>query len=247
MDAFVIEIAGLAVAVQPMFASTMEYCRSFLTDREPEAFVEVTEADLAYEQEMAEKEAIEEGIRIRKYQGPHLERAAIQRKIALELLDRDTILLHGSTVAVDGAAYLFTAPCGTGKSTHTRLWREVFGDRAVMVNDDKPFLRITSSGVLAYGSPWCGKHGLGGNVCFPLKGICFLRRGPENRIHPAKPEDVLKELRHQCFTPEDPTRRETALALTDRLMQEVALWEMECTKESEAAVVSHRAMSGFGD
>jgi hypothetical protein len=54
----------------------------------------------------------------------------IQEKIAGQLLERDTLLLHGSTVAVDGQAYLFTAPCHTGKSTHTRLWRELFGDRA---------------------------------------------------------------------------------------------------------------------
>ena len=54
----------------------------------------------------------------------------IQEKIAGQLLERDTLLLHGSTVAVDGQAYLFTAPCHTGKSTHTRLWRKLFGDRA---------------------------------------------------------------------------------------------------------------------
>ena len=241
MEEFVIQIAGLAVGVRPMFSSTKEYCRDYLTDRIPDACVTVTETDLLYEQEMAEREALEEGIRIRKYAGPHLERAAIQRKVALELWKRDAFLLHGSTVAVDGAAYLFTAPCGTGKSTHTRLWREVFGARAVMVNDDKPFLQISQDGILAWGSPWCGKHGLGNNVSFPLKGICFLRRGSENRISRADPEQYRDQLRHQAFLPKDARAGE----FLDALIRWVPLWELECNQDPEAAVLSHGAMSNI--
>ena len=245
MDAFLMEIAGLAAHVQPLFISTREYCRAYLTERKAELFVEVTEADLVYEQRMLEKEAVEEGLRIRKFTGPFLERATIQRKVATELLNRNTVLLHGSTVAVDGAAYLFTAPCRTGKSTHTRFWREVFGPWAVMVNDDKAFLRITASGVLVYGSPWCGKHGLGTNICLPLKGICFLRRGAENLIDRAKPEDCLGELQHQCFVPEDSRGQTQALTLVNTLSQTVPLWEMACTKDPAAALVSYQAMSGM--
>lgn len=243
MDAFTMEIAGLVTCVQPMFFSTREYFRAYLTERKAEFFAAVTEEDLVYEQQMLEKEAIEEGLRIRKFTDPFLERATIQRKIAMELLSRNTVLLHGSTVGVDGAGYLFTAPCGTGKSTHTRFWRETFGPRAVMVNDDKAFLQITASGVLVYGSPWCGKHGLGTNICLPLKGICFLRRGEENRIYRAKPADCLGELQHQCFIPEDTQGRTQALILVKTLSQTVPLWEMACTKDPAAAQVSYQAMS----
>jgi len=147
-------------------------------------------------------------------------------------------------VGVDGMAYLFTAPCGTGKSTHTRFWRETFGKRAVMVNDDKSFLRITDSGVFAYGSPWSGKHGLDTNICLPLKGICFLHRGAENRICRAKIDDCLPQLRHQCMIPETSWGKEKALALVEELARQSPLWEMECTKDPAAALVSYRAMSG---
>ena len=236
------QIAGLNAQVQPMFISTREYCRPYLTEEAPELLVAVTEADLIFEQEMLEQEAVEEGLRIRKFTPPFLERTAIQRRIAQALLDRDTLLLHGSTVGVDGAAYLFTAPCGTGKSTHTRLWRELFGSRAVMVNDDKAFLRLTDSGVLAFGSPWTGKHGLGSNICLPLKGICFLRRGMENVIRQANPEAWLEELRHQSFLAEGSAK---ASALVDALSRRVPLWEMTCTKEPAAALTAYAAMSGL--
>lgn len=244
MDPFSIQIAGLVTHISPLFASTREFCRNYLTELEAECFVEVTKDDLSYSQKLLEMEAVEEGIRVRKFPEPFLERSTILRKIARELLNRDTLMLHGSTIAVDGAAYLFTAPCGTGKSTHTRLWREVFGSRAVMVNDDKPFLKVTSSSVLAYGAPWSGKHGLDNNICVPLKGICFLHRGLENRIWKASVEDSLEELKHQCQIPEDPSGQEKAIALVDALSKTVPLWEMTCTKDIEAAYVAFRAMSG---
>ena len=238
MDAFVMEVAGLVTQVQPMFFSTREYCRSYLSERKPEFFIEVTGEDLIRQQVLLDQEADAEGLRRRKFTDPFLERTVIQEKIAEKLLERNTLLLHGSTVAVDSQAYLFTAPCGTGKSTHTRLWREVFRDRAVMVNDDKVFLQLRQEGVWAYGSPWTGKHGIGNNISAPLKGICFLRRGTENRIQKAEPQKWLSELIHQCFLPE-----EQYSSLVRQLAQRIPLWEMTCTKDPQAATIAYETMS----
>ena len=242
MDAFKISIAGLRAEVQPMFLSTREYCKAYLTEEEPEISLTIRPEDLLYEQRMADLEADEEGLKRRKFTDPFLERASIQRQIAEALLRRNVLMTHGSTVGVDGQAYLFTAACGTGKSTHTRLWREVFGDRAVMVNDDKPFLEIREDGVIAHGSPWTGKHGLGTNVSMPLKGICILHRGPENVIRSLQPEDAMAMLLHQTHIPDGDSSLATTLVV--QLANTVPLWEMECTKEPEAAQVAYGAMSG---
>lgn len=241
MDAFVIEIAGFAVRVEPLYETTALYCQKYWTDRPAELSITVECGSLSREQILLDMEADAEGLKRRKFSDPFLERSFIQRRVGELLLERKVLLMHGSTVAVDGAAYLFTAPCGTGKSTHTRLWREVFGNRAVMVNDDKPFLRFAEEGVLAYGSPWTGKHGLGSNVCYPLKGICILSRGTENNIRRADPLAVRKFLRQQCFVPEE--GKERAFSLVDRLMDSVPVWQMECTKNPQAASVAWEAMS----
>ena len=232
MEPFVMEIAGFAIGVEPLFESTRMYCREYWTDREPEFHVTVKREDLVKEQELLNIEADEEGLKRRKFSDMFLERSVIQRRVAENLARRDVLLMHGSTVAVDGRAYLFTAPCGTGKSTHTRLWREVFGDRAVMVNDDKPFLKLTADAVLACGSPWTGKHGIGTNVCVPLGGICILSRGRENIIRPAEQDKTLEFLRSQCFPPQG----------LEKLLSRVGLWQMECTKDLEAAVTAFEAM-----
>lgn len=243
MAQFTMKIAGHAAQVSSLFDSTKDYCRQYWTEDTPEFSITVTREDLEFEQDFLLREALEEGIRVRKFTDPFLDRAAIQRKFAEYLFDREILLFHGSTVAVDGEAYLFTAHCGTGKSTHTRLWRQAFGQRAVMVNDDKPFLRVTEAGVLACGAPWSGKHGLDSNITAPLKGICILERGPENRIRRASEAEVLPMLQKQGCCPLAPEKYPQYLSLIQRLAATVPLWQMECTKEPQAALVSYAAMS----
>ena len=243
MAEFSIRIAGYTARVSSLFASTRDYCGKYLTEDEPHCRISVTREDLTFEQEALRQEAIEEGIRVRVFTDPFLERAAVQRKLAEFLFDRNILMTHGSTVAVDGKAYLFTAKCGTGKSTHTRLWRQVFGDRAVMVNDDKPFLKITEDGVFACGSPWSGKHGLDTNVTLPLQGICILTRGRENRIEGISPAEALPMLLHQSYCPLDPEKHTRFTELVRQLAEKTPLWQMQCNMDPSAAEISHDAMS----
>ena len=101
-------------------------------DGKPDFVIEVTDEEVEREKKKSEPGA-SKGI---------IESLAIYRKLCEKILDRNCVLFHCSAVAVDGKAYLFTAASGTGKSTHTRMWRQHFGGRAVMVNDDKPILRM---------------------------------------------------------------------------------------------------------
>jgi len=241
MAQFCLEIAGQAASVTSLFESTPHHFAKYLTDRESDFSIAVTAADLAFEQADADTEAAEEGFRQRNFPDPFLERAAIQRQFAEHLLEHSTILLHGSTLALDGKGYLFTARSGTGKSTHTRLWREVFGNRVQMVNDDKPFARLSGEEVTVWGSPWSGKHGLDTNMGVPLAGICLLERGPENTIRQAGPEE-LKDLL-KGFRPR--TQPQAALydELLAQLLQRVPLWQLTCNKAPEAAITAFEAMS----
>ena len=96
-----------------------------------------------------------------------------------------TILVAVVVFAMDGQAYLFSADSGVGKSTHSRLWQQVFGDqRVTIINDDKPALRLRDGVWYVYGTPWSGKYGLNHNLCYPLAGICFLERSKTNKIVP---------------------------------------------------------------
>lgn len=243
MADFLMQIAGHPAQIHALFESTPLYCQKYSAQAFPEFTVTVTREDLEFEAAALYEEALQEGFRIRNFPDPFLERAAIQRKFAEYLFDHDILLLHGSTVAVDGHAYLFTARCGTGKSTHTRLWCQLFGSRAVMVNDDKPFIQIKKDGIYASGSPWSGKHGLDTNITVPLKGICLLERGKENRIEKAEKEALLPMLLAQSYRPLDSHKEQRFLQLVDMLAENVPLWQMQCTKDIEAAQIAYNAMS----
>lgn len=246
MTEFTIRIAGRVAAVSALYASTRSFCEEYLCDAAPDFAVSVSPEDICFEREKSAREDALEGIPVRRVSDAYLETIAVQRKIAEALFAHDTLLFHGSVVAVDGAAYLFTAKSGTGKSTHTRLWRELLGDRAVMINDDKPFLHVGGGGVTAYGSPWNGKHGLGCNASAPLRAICILQRGAENRISRIAPQEAVNMLIQQSNRPLNKRLMLPYMQLLDRLAKQVVFYNLECNMELQAAEVAYRAMAGIG-
>ena len=242
MAVFSMKIAGAVGEIHSLFDSTPHYFRSYLTEQTPHFSVTVTPEDLRFEQAELDREAVEEGFRFRTFTDPFLERAAIQRAFAEFLFDRHTLLLHGSAVAFDGKGYLFMARSGTGKSTHTRLWREMFGDRAVMINDDKPFVALEGEQITIFGSPWSGKHGLDSNISVPLAGICVLERGSRDNIWPISAAEALPVLRKQVYCPLASEKSEKLNSLVEFLGSKLPLWRMECTKNPSAAQTAYEAM-----
>lgn len=246
MTEFTIKLAGRIAAVRAIFPGTREHCREYLCEDSPEFSVEISMEDIDFERKKSEQEDRLEGIEVRKFSDAYLETVAVQRKIAEKLFAYDVLLFHGSVIAVDGEAFLFTAKSGTGKSTHTRLWRQVLGERAVMINDDKPFLCVTEQSVLACGSPWNGKHGLGRNLSVPLRAVCILERGAENRIRSISAKEALPMLLQQSNRPMDPKLLPKYLELLDGLASNVAFYRLACNMEPQAALVSYHAMSASG-
>lgn len=239
---FNIVLAGEVIGVSALYDETRDFCRDYLTDDYPSFRVEITPADIILEREKSDREAIVEGHVPAAYADEYLETLAVYRKIAAGLLDRDILLFHGSVIAVDGEAYLFTAKSGTGKSTHTRLWQKQFGSRAVMINDDKPLLKFDEQGVTAYGTPWNGKHHRSTNIGCPLKTICILTRSGENNIRRIDKKAALPMLCQQSYRPADPAAMRKTLALVDRLGSSVRLYKLDCNMEPEAAQVAYTGM-----
>lgn len=237
------KIADRVVKISSLYKDVHSLCREYATDEAPDFTIETSPHDIAFEREKSAREDRLEGHDIRHFPDSYLETLAVYRKIAAKLLRDDILLFHGSAIAVDGEAYLFTAKSGTGKSTHTRLWREMLGERAVMVNDDKPLIRVSDGGAIVYGTPWDGKHRLSTNISVPLKAICILERGARNRIVPITARDALPMLLQQSYRPADAPAMMKTMELIDRLSASVGLYRLECNMEPEAAKVSYAAMS----
>lgn len=159
------------------------------------------------------------------------------------LLENNGMYLHSSAVCVDGRAYLFSGPSGTGKSTHTRLWQQIFGEKAQVINDDKPALRCIDGTWYAYGTPWCGKDGININMKVPLAGICFLKQAPHNKIRRLSQVEAAANIISQTMRYfKNMDRLDMMLGHVDKLVREIPVFELENRPEPEAAYLSYHTM-----
>lgn len=238
------KIAGKVIGINSLYEDVHGYCSDYLTDEEADFTVEITEKDIEFERLKTEQEYAYEGLKAPDYPDGVLEETAVYRKIAEKMTEYDTFVFHGSVIAVDGQGYLFTAKSGTGKSTHTRLWREYFGDRAVMVNDDKPLIFVGEDDIIVYGTPYNGKHRLGNNISVPLKALCILERSEQNRIERITKSQAYSMLLQQVYRPADGKKMRKTLALIDRMAERVGLYRLGCNMDISAAETAYNGMKG---
>lgn len=238
------KIAERIIEITSVHEDIHTLCKDYLFPAEPDFSVETSQEDIEFEREKSAKEDEAKEMPVRQFSDGYLETLAVYRKISEKMPDYDTILFHGSCIAVDGVGYLFTASSGTGKSTHAKLWRELLGDRAVMVNDDKPLIRLTDDGAIVYGTPWDGKHHLSSNISVPLKALCILIRFEKNIINPITPSQAYATLMQQTYRPADNMAMIKTLSLIDKLSSSASLWMLGCNMEIEAAKIAYEAMRG---
>lgn len=214
---------------------TQQQAESYRADfeGEPDIVIDVAEASVAREREL-HPELSEDDWRYMLTGG----------RFARDLLSYDGLVLHASAVVVDGQAYLFSAPSGGGKSTHTLLWLKRFPE-AYLLNDDKPALRVDAEGRWwAYGTPWSGTYDISRNERVPLAGICFVEKGSKDRIALADDAEASVRLYAQMAKSRAEEGMAQMLTLIDRLMADIPIYLMTCTVSDHAAAMSYEAMQG---
>ena len=228
-------IAELLVEFTPRYALALRACQDYLVETEERVdfSISVSDEEIAETQKSAPEQSL-----------AFAENFCIFRRFTEEAAKRGAILFHAAAVEVGGFAYAFSAPSGTGKSTHITLWRRRFGRRVGIINGDKPFLREKDGVFTVYGSPWCGKEGWNKNVCAPLKALCFLSRAEENAITPLSHEEALPRVFAQMLKPKDEAGVRATVHLADLLIREVPIYSLACNISPEAAELSFRTMSG---
>jgi hypothetical protein len=179
-----------------------------------------------------------------RYSAGYLESVCAYRKLCMGLPIRDAMLMHGSVIECGGKGIAFLARSGVGKTTHTMLWKQVYGDQVRIINGDKPILRFFDRDVYAYGTPWAGKENLQINGRVKLTDICLIQRGKENAVFPIDPAQHLGVLMQQILLPADPLAAEKTLELLDRLLEVCKVWVIQCNITADAAITAHNAIIG---
>lgn len=234
MMIFNIKVADVVIKINSLYEWIFKYCKEYISEEEEIDFeITITSEDIEFERSKDNLNSRDE----------YLEILAVHRKISEKMPEYDTILFHGSLLELDGKGYLFTAPSGTGKSTHVRLWREYFGERVTVVNDDKPYLKIVDNQVMGFGTPWDGKHRISKNVAVPLKGICILSQDSSNWIKRISKRESYITIYQQIYEVLSiPENKIKTLQLIDKLMK-LPIYKMGCTISSEAVEVAYNEMS----
>lgn len=232
-------IAEMNIAVQARYEETYEYMADYLTDdKEYELYIEPTEEMIQYELSLGEEiHGMSQNMYI-------CESVAILRVICDYIIGKGGFFLHCSCLRYKGEAIIFTAPSGTGKSTHAALWRRYFKDEVEMINDDKPLVRKQGERFFIYGTPWTGKHGIGGNISAPIRAVVFLRQAPENKAEPVSPIEALTLLLQQTVMQSKREEMSALLDLLGSLVETVPMYRLGCTISDEAVETIHKAIYG---
>ena len=228
---FAVQIAGIRIGVENHYPFIERQCHDFLCETDRLDFtVSVTDEEISAEQKLGD------------FSKGYCESICIYRRICQEISKYNVFLMHSSVIEVDGYAYAFTAPSGTGKSTHTALWlKNIPGAR--VLNGDKPLFRVESDGsITACGTPWNGKENWGANLSAPLAGICFLTRGQTNSIRRADEEEIVSRIAHQVFLCGERDAVDRQLILMDALIRAVPFYVLSCNISDEAALLSYETM-----
>lgn len=220
------EIAGFSVEIPDTSQTMNRMAADYRTESVgvPDMTLSLNEADMAqYTKQM-----------------PHMSRDAIEAQaygfsFFEQQPDHGSISFHASALAMDGGAYLFSAPSGTGKSTHTGLWKRRFGDRVTVINDDKPALRIVDGVCHAFGTPWSGKHQINANASAPLKAVVFLKQGKTNQIRRLSGKEVFGKVLEQCLCViNTPQQMMNLMEILDKLLCTTPVYELACTIDEQA-------------
>ena len=232
---FKVKLADVVIGIHGQYDYLKEYCKDYLTLEDAEVEICLKKEDILEESSRVENEA---------FSLPYLETLAALRKIAEQMPQRNRFLMHGAVLSWRGKGYMFTAPSGTGKSTHLALWKKYLGDEVEIVNGDKPLLSVEGDVVSVYGTPWAGKERWQTNVSVPLCGICFLRRGSTNRIGRVQPLEAMPVLMQQVYYTGNPDTAGRTLELLDQVFKCVPMYRLECDISRDAVECSFEGMVG---
>ena len=228
------EICNLKIDIQNRLRYTDNFCKNYLSaDQDCAPIFSVKVSNEAFYEEKNASPGYSDG---------YIENICLYREICLQLPKFNRFLLHSCILEYKGEAYAFLGRSGTGKSTHTGLWLKYLKDTKIL-NGDKPILEMTDNEVVAYGTPWMGKEGLGYNGKAPLKALCFLEQAKVNEIRTLSSAEASMRIFQQILLPSEQEAAEKTLEMIDKLLKKVPSYLLRCDISEEAVKTSFEVLT----
>lgn len=154
-----------------------------------------------------------------------------------------TIKIHASVTEMNGKALIFLGTSGTGKSTHSRLWRE-FVPGCTLLNDDEPLLRVCDDGIVrVYGAPWSGSTPCYRNQLAEVAAVVHLYQNPENKLRELSKIEALPSLfSSTVIFRSDPVNKEMVFDTVTEIINRVPVYRLDCRPDREAVMLTRTLM-----
>ena len=229
------KFADFTVELINTLQQTAKYFTKFLSSEQPQVSFKTSEKEAFFEKQLIDG----------KYYRINTELVVFLRRFAEWILEKDAFLLHASLIDVEGEGVAFSAPSGTGKTTHTLLWQRLLGEDMTVINGDKPIIRFFENEKypIGYGTPWNGKERLGTDGKTPIKHFCLIERSDINSCEKVNPADVLDLFFKQIYLPRNDSKALLkTLILADRFLKSVTVWKIKCNMDISAAQVAYNTI-----
>lgn len=146
------------------------------------------------------------------------------------------VVLHGVLMEYNGKGVIISAPSGTGKTTHARMWRDT--QRALIINGDRALCRKIDGKWTGFGMPWCGTSGEYINRSIQIDAIVVLEQAKENSVEKL---DILQAFNHMMQNITAPTWEKKllnkAMDCLEDMVNEIPVYKLKCTPDIEAVEV----------
>jgi len=149
------------------------------------------------------------------------------------LAKKSTLMIHSSSIIWKDRGIVFSAPSGTGKTTHTNIWKQLYGAR--ILDGDVTAVRVENGEAVAYGLPWCGTSNefLNENVC--LDSIVFLEQAKENHIYKLRYEEAVMRILSRAFLlPLNSKMMDLYIDIADKIAKATDCYVLECLPDQSA-------------
>lgn len=143
--------------------------------------------------------------------------------------------VHASVTELEGRALVFMGVSGTGKSTHSRLWRQLVPG-ATLLNDDEPIVRLMPDGsVRVYGCPWSGSTPCYRSVSAEVAAFVHLYQASENKLTKLSGREAFYSLYSStAFMLSDQKSRFAAFNIVADVLERIPLYRLDCRPDEEA-------------
>lgn len=228
----IVRFADITIGIKTDSDYMKHFCKDYLSDGEPLFFVSTTDEAIKKEMENTDEPTTP----------GYAEALCIYREIAEKIPLYDRLVFHGAAIEYNGKAYIFTAPSGTGKTTHIGLWKKYLGDKVKVINGDKPIISNFNSTITVYGTSYAGKERWQTNSFAPLCGICFLSQGKDNAICPISPSESFTKLYLQAYKPYTKEAMEKTISIIRSLCL-LPCFSLSCDMSEQAVKASFEALT----